>query len=654
MELSELTAYALEKYHIEEEHKWADFPGFSVLCHPLTGKWAALLMQQWDSQTGSMIQRCDLRCGADALREFPRPYLTAPIRMRGSNWIGISFEEDTEKEIVCRLFDRAIGPTEPSQGFTVMLEDAPAAGEKKYQETMLPFTGRPYQPRKPEIPDKLRQMRRMYEYGPETLEEKARHFYEQGKFMEDFEDDVGWEGDYVCYFPVYQDLTLRQLRGYFSWRTHVRRGDFQRIAAPAAYIYIFELLNGIGTSSHEDALQKLLEFEEGYLDSMDRSGRMRQNIRRWMKDYAIVHDMPVQAVMQFEDPDLMARDERLAVLRDPQLFSDEALWSAVLFFTGSKIEASPVLSLDKGKHLICQAWRTAVDNYKEQGKNLFTLCFGQQAVRSWKPLSNVVYCWRDKPADFEYKLNACRTYRCVSGEWRMEAYEKPAFEKSRFNGFFHQADLMLRRYLKTGRYLKEKPEDAWAAPLLSQVIEADRQAEIEASRPKITIDLSGLEQIRQDADVTRDRLLYVPDEGPIPSEIRHVVLTPSGSHAVAEGEPVPAISSASASSDGSDNPGGEPEPVVSSVSDASNDGDGSADLPLDPLQIRILHALLRGDSVNEMLKENHLFPNLVADAVNEAMFDLIGDTVLSCEDDTLAVMEDYREDLENLLGGATI
>ena len=57
MELSELSAYAREKYHIEEQHKWADFPGFSVLAEPNTGKWAALLMREWDGEkyTGSAI-----------------------------------------------------------------------------------------------------------------------------------------------------------------------------------------------------------------------------------------------------------------------------------------------------------------------------------------------------------------------------------------------------------------------------------------------------------------------------------------------------------------------------------------------------------------------------------------------------------------------
>ena len=42
MELGDLLEYARNTYHIEEEHKWADWPGFSVLSHPDTGKWIAV------------------------------------------------------------------------------------------------------------------------------------------------------------------------------------------------------------------------------------------------------------------------------------------------------------------------------------------------------------------------------------------------------------------------------------------------------------------------------------------------------------------------------------------------------------------------------------------------------------------------------------
>ena len=91
MELAELTAYAEEKFHIQEQHKWADFPGFSVLSDPDTGKWLALLMRQWDSDTGTELQRCDIKCGRQILSEMREPYLTLPFRMKGMKWAGVFF-----------------------------------------------------------------------------------------------------------------------------------------------------------------------------------------------------------------------------------------------------------------------------------------------------------------------------------------------------------------------------------------------------------------------------------------------------------------------------------------------------------------------------------------------------------------------------------
>ena len=87
MELSELTAYAEEKFHIQEQRKWADFPGFSVLADPNTGKWVALLMRQWDFDTGTELQCCDIKCGQQILSEVSEAYLSLPFRMKGREWV---------------------------------------------------------------------------------------------------------------------------------------------------------------------------------------------------------------------------------------------------------------------------------------------------------------------------------------------------------------------------------------------------------------------------------------------------------------------------------------------------------------------------------------------------------------------------------------
>ena len=64
-----------------------------------------------------------------------------------------------------------------------------------------------------------------------------------------------------------------------------------------------------------------------------------------------------------------------------------------------------------------------------------------------------------------------------------------------------------------------------------------------------------------------------------------------------------------------------------------------------------LRAVLSEGGAGALVRELHLTPSLAADAVNEALFDEFGDNVLSCEDGVLVPVEDYREELERMLGG---
>lgn len=604
MRMAELIDYAREKYQIEEQHKWEGFPGFSVLNHPQTGKWVALLMRQWDMETGTELERCDLKCGGSSLLRFSRPYLSAPVRMPGKRWINITFDESTEPDVVFRLFDQAVAEGR-EHGYTVVLGSAPSEGGGHWQETPLPFSGRTDRTEREQLPEKLREMRRLYEYGSQSAEARAENFFRQAVFMEDYEDDAPWPGgDFVRYFPTYQDLSARQLRGYFAWRAGVRRGVFQPIATSAAYLYLYELLNGVGACSPEDALEKLRAFEQGYLDSGIGDQRMRRNLRRWMLEYAVINDLPPSLTREYAEAEMTARDEALAALRRPEDCPDEEVFRALCLLGGKKIAESPVVSRDpaRGQHLFSEAWRSAAA-YRWQDKKLFALCFGEKKTRRWAPLSNAVYYEKKRQEDRTYVLNECRSFRCRDGLWTVRAFESLSWDRARMQGFLHEADARLRRYLKTGRYLREKPEDAWAIPFIDAVIDADRKAAIEAARPKITIDLSELEQIRRDAAGTRDSLLTEEELDEYE-------------------EPAPA-----------------PEE------------EKAAELPLDSVQVRILRGLLQGEDVTAILRANHLMPSMTADFINEALYDEIGDTVLACEGDRLTLIEDYIEDLAQLLGG---
>ena len=70
--------------------------------------------------------------------------------------------------------------------------------------------------------------------------------------------------------------------------------------------------------------------------------------------------------------------------------------------------------------------------------------------------------------------------------------------------------------------------------------------------------------------------------------------------------------------------------------------------PDEPLR-GILAALLRGEDPGPALAAARLTPALAADAVNEALFDQFGDTVLDWDGDQLRLVEDYQEELADLL-----
>ena len=601
MKLSDLTAYAEEELHIREQHKWADFPGFSVLADPVSGKWFALLMRQWDYETGHEVEHCDIKCGQELLSAPHAAYLTPPFRMKGRHWIGVRFDEDTEAETVYRLLDKAAA-ADRQRGYTIVLDDHPARLSSDYTDTPLLFTGAALEAVEPDTPDRILEMRRLYEYGDGSLRQKSKNFYRQGKYMEDYTDNAPWLGVCSRYFPTYHDLNLKQLRGYFTWRTWARKGDYRPTAESFPYIYLYELLNGIGTASPLETLDRLREFEKGYLDIGLGNEGMRKNLHRWMLEYAVLHDLPAETARSCADPALMEQDHALAVLKHPGEHTDGTVFDALCVLAGEKLKASPLVTGDgeRGKYLFAALWNTAMEETQGQ---LFTACFGERAGYPWRPLSNAVYWEEAEHAPGQYMLNASRGYSCRGGIWEETRYDPLRFDRERFCGLLHEGDRQFRKYLKAGHYLREKREEAWAAVYAEQVIHAEEAARLEASRPKINIDLTGLEQIRRDAGVTRDSLLTEEE--------------------LAESTAEPETA--------------EKEPAF----------DG-----LDAAHLQILVTLLHGGSAAGQLKERHLMPAVAADTINEAFYDEIGDSVVECDGTDIILVDDYREDLERILGGS--
>ena len=88
-------------------------------------------------------------------------------------------------------------------------------------------------------------------------------FYRQAKYLENFEDNYETKNVHRNSYHVfevdytYSDFSFVDFRTYFSWRTKIRKGEFELIDWEYEQIYINELLNQIGCKDENDVMEKL-------------------------------------------------------------------------------------------------------------------------------------------------------------------------------------------------------------------------------------------------------------------------------------------------------------------------------------------------------------------------------------------------------------
>ena len=123
---------------------------------------------------------------------------------------------------------------------------------------------------------------------PAYRQSRESTFIKQGKLLAAYEDDYVYDRRVTHYFPTYQSLTNPELRGYFSWRTKLRRGDLQDTSLSYAFLYIYELLNQIGVADPMDGYRKLTEFRDAY-GALDDG--ILPYLNQWLMDYVVYYNL---------------------------------------------------------------------------------------------------------------------------------------------------------------------------------------------------------------------------------------------------------------------------------------------------------------------------------------------------------------------------
>lgn len=527
------------------------------------------------------------------------------------------------------------------------------------------------------LPDRYREMKAISRWetnsnGSGRWLSEAELFYRQGTFMADFEDDCPYPGTFNSYFPTYNAMSDRQLRGYFTWRAAVRQGDVQESCLSFAYVYLYELICGIGVTDPMDGFQKLESFWQAYRTF---SPEIDRYARTWLQDYVVYHGLSPQLLEPYKtlsfDRALVAltRAEELACARlsNPQRgrrkkgfsalplpgdpVAEQRLFDALdalstYHLAGSRLYKSTPEAL---RHVCCAVFVRMSEYYHKQRKySLTESLFGGQFELAYTMFGSAVFFEPERHPDADYELDEIHRYRCRNGAWSCERYQGNRSRNAKLGQAMRAADRILREGLGFDRPLKEQGKPPkYLQGLIEEEVAAWLAWSAAHTPVRVEIDLSQLTNIRRAAASTRESLLIDEEregKGALldaadgdtrdgeSDDVTHVDRTAP--------EPLPMAAAAA-----------PPVAPISPPAATAAAGYTHQTAGLDPSEVGYLRALLEKDQAGaaKIAKEKHGSEEMLVDAVNETLFDLVGDTVIEYGPNGLELIEDYREDVEGFL-----
>lgn len=468
-------------------------------------------------------------------------------------------------------------------------------------------------------------MAREFARGPEARRHsEAWVFRRQAEMLADVTDDAPYDGRFERYFPVYQAMTDRQLRGYVTWRTRVRTGEVERTSTSFAFVYIYELLAGVGAPTPEEGFRALLDFWTRYREfdpAVDRHGR------RWLRDYAVYHGLPLEALRGLPSVQMeMAFDASLLTMLHREGRSLEELFSAVSSLSTYRIRSSRLAKElpDDVRAVVLGVVARLEQHYARRRKaGLWESLFGRLTSVPYQMFEAAVFCEDEPHPDGAYELDEVNRYECRDGMWTSLRFGGSRGPSAELGVALKATDALMRERLGYPHPLRMPPKvPKYLLGYITQEVEA-RLAWKAAHEPRrIDIDLSKLGGIRAAAAETRDELLVDEERG---EGAGFGEEEPRGAEEAAR--PVPAGS------------GAEPP--------ASPEGPAASPAGLTSQQRAFLRGLLAGSA--DLPPGPVASLDMLVDAVNERLFDELGDTVVEFGPDGPALIEDYREDVRGIV-----
>ena len=538
------------------------------------------------------------------------------------------------------------------------------------------------------LPDQYRKMREISRWqedpkgGAGRWLSEAELFYRQGLLMADFEDDCPYNGTFKSYFPTYNAMSERQLRGYFTWRTQVRRGTVEETSTSFAFLYLYELICGIGVDDPLDGFNKIKAFWDAYRafePGIDRFARV------WLQDYAVFHRLDPKLL---RDSKTVMFDNALIELRraardlapaptppdlaparrktseptlplPPDETGEERLMTAINALSTYNLNNS---RLDRShhrdlRHVACAVYVRMARYYDTHRKTgIVASLFGEEAAMPYTMFASAVFFAPERHEDCEYRLDPIHIYRCQNGFWECMRIHGSRQKSSKLGEMMRACDQRLRLALDPTHPLKEEKVPKYLAKIINDEIVAWLSWDAAHQPVKIDIDLSQLGHIRSAAAQTREALLIDEErEDDVPMEAEATLIEQPNT------ESAPGMTAGpgeiATRQDEPDEPTVSTEefgvvaPLLVSVPAPVTPASAEAANKLAPAADAFLRALLERNTAQATLAvaQSGQSEDMLVDSINEALFDLVGDTVIEFGAAGPQIIENYEADVRGYL-----
>lgn len=538
------------------------------------------------------------------------------------------------------------------------------------------------------LPDQYRKMREISRWqddpkgGAGRWLSEAELFYRQGLLMADFEDDCPYNGTFKSYFPTYNAMSDRQLRGYFTWRAQVRRKKVEETSTSFAFLYLYELICGIGVDNPLDGFRKIKAFWESYRayePGIDRFARV------WLQDYAVFHGLDPKLL---SDSKTVLFDKALIELRraardieplptpatpatkrrksseptlplPPDEAREERLMAAINALSTYNLGNSRINHAHHRdlRHVACAVYVRMARYYDTHRKSgIVASLFGEETAMPYTMFASAVFFAPERHKDCEYRLDPIHIYRCQNGFWECMRIHGSRQKSSKLGEMMRACDQRLRLALDPAHPLKEEKVPKYLAKIIDDEIVAWLSWDAAHQPVKIDIDLSQLGHIRNAAAQTREALLI--DEEREDDALTEAAEADSGQP---EAEPAANMIAEPAAASTQQNEADEPTisteqfgvvaPLLAPEPTPATPMSAGTASALAHAAVDYLRALLEQNAAQaaSAVERSGQSEDMLVDNINEALFDLVGDTVIEFGAAGPQIIEDYEADVRGYL-----